>query len=430
MKFYNIKNHSEKVSFKKALQQGLGTKQGLFFPENLPNFSLSYIEEMLEQDFITRSCNILSFFINADEINYSHLKKIVKNSFSFPIPIKKISNDINVLELFHGPTLAFKDFGARFMANIFEHINNSNKKITILTATSGDTGAAVAQAFYAIKNIKIVILYPRNKISPIQEKLFCTLGENIQTIAINADFDTCQKLVKQAFCDSTLTKKINLTSANSINISRLLAQICYYFEGFAKLSDKKRNNLIISIPSGNFGNLTAGLLAKSLGLPVKKFIAATNVNDTVPRYLSTGIWKVNKTISSLSNAMDVSKPNNWPRIEELFRRKNWSWHKLLYSDSVSDRITKKSMMHLYKLGYISEPHSAIAYQVLRDSLKKEEHGLFLATAHPSKFKYTVDTTLNIDIKLPEEISNFMSLKIKSHYMDASFEELKKILIKE
>ncbi len=232
--------------------------------------------------------------------------------------------------------------------------------VTILTATSGDTGAAVAHAFYRLKNVQVVILYPEGKISPLQEKLFCTLGENIHTVAIKDDFDACQALVKQSFDDEELKKALYLNSANSINISRLLAQICYYFEAVAQIPAEKRDQLVISVPSGNFGDLTAGLLAKSMGLPVKRFIAATNVNDTVPRYLVDGQWKPKQTVATLSNAMDVSQPNNWPRIEELFRRKGWSLDELGHG-AVSDDVTKETVRELDK-GYLSEPHAAVAYR--------------------------------------------------------------------
>ncbi|MDE5285349.1 MAG: threonine synthase, partial [Buchnera aphidicola] len=311
-------------------------------------------------------------------------------AFAFPKPVKKnITKNISCFELFHGPTLAFKDFGARFMAQMIFSLNTNNESCTILTATSGDTGAAVAQAFYKMKNVKVIILYPKGKISTLQEKLFCTLGENITTISINGSFDDCQKLVKEAFDDKKLKNSIGLNSANSINISRLLAQICYYFEAFSLLSEEERKQLIISVPCGNFGNLTAGLLAKSIGLPIKSFIACTNENDTVPRFLNSGIWHPKKTVSTISNAMDISQPNNWPRVEELFKRKKWNLKELRFG-SVSDQLTIESLKELLKLDYISEPHAAIAYKLLKDQLKPGEFGLFLGTAHPAKFKNTVE----------------------------------------
>ena len=269
-------------------------------------------------------------------------------------------------------------------------------KITILTATSGDTGAAVAHAFYGMENINVVVLYPKGKISPLQEKLFCTLGGNITTVAVEGTFDDCQAMVKQAFDDQELKETIGLNSANSINISRLVAQICYYFEAFAQLNEQQRKNLVVSVPSGNFGDLTAGLLAKALGLPIKRFIAATNENDTVPRYLAEGTWSPKETIATLSNAMDVSQPNNWPRIEELFKVKGWSLSELGYG-KLSDAETKVVLTDLDKLGYLCEPHGAIAYSELTKQLKEDETGLFLCTAHPAKFKESVESILGKSI---------------------------------
>ena len=371
MKLYNLKDHNEQVSFAQAVTQGLGKNQGLFFPHDLPEFSLTEIDEMLKLDFVTRSAKILSAFIG-DEIPQEILEERVRAAFAFPAPVANVESDVGCLELFHGPTLAFKDFGGRFMAQILTHIAG-DKPVTILTATSGDTGAAVAHAFYGLPNVKVVILYPRGKISPLQEKLFCTLGGNIETVAIDGDFDACQALVKQAFDDEELKVALGLNSANSINISRLLAQICYYFEAVAQLPQEARNQLVVSVPSGNFGDLTAGLLAKSLGLPVKRFIAATNVNDTVPRFLHDGQWSPKATQATLSNAMDVSQPNNWPRVEELFRRKIWQLKELGYA-AVDDETTQQTMRELKELGYTSEPHAAVAYRALRDQLTLQNAG--------------------------------------------------------
>ncbi|QBR50425.1 threonine synthase [Erwinia sp. QL-Z3] len=426
MKLYNLKDHNEQVSFSQAVKQGLGKQQGLFFPLELPEFELTDIDEMLEMDFVTRSSKILSAFIG-DEIEPHQLHQRLKTAFSFPAPVQKVTDDIAALELFHGPTLAFKDFGGRFMAQMLSYVSGADEKITILTATSGDTGAAVAHAFFGMENVRVVILYPKGKISPLQEKLFCTLGGNIQTIAIEGDFDACQSLVKQAFDDELLKKAIGLNSANSINISRLLAQICYYFEAVAQLPQEKRNQLVISVPSGNFGDLTAGLLAKSLGLPVKRFIAATNANDTVPRFLEKGEWQPNATVSTLSNAMDVSQPNNWPRVEEIFRRKTWRLTDLGFG-AVDDQTTKATMRELADLGYISEPHAAIAYRMLRDQLQEGEFGLFLGTAHPAKFIESVEAILDRKLPVPEELAQRANLPLLSHEMKADFAELREFLL--
>ncbi|MEZ3415676.1 threonine synthase [Pantoea dispersa] len=427
MKLYNLKDHNEQVSFAQAVKQGLGSQQGLFFPLELPEFELTDIDAMLEMDFVSRSSKILSAYIG-DEIAAHQLAERVKNAFAFPAPVSQVSDDVACLELFHGPTLAFKDFGGRFMAQMLSYVSGTDEQITILTATSGDTGAAVAHAFYGMENVRVVILYPQGKISPLQEKLFCTLGGNIETIAIDGDFDACQALVKQAFDDEELKKAIGLNSANSINISRLLAQICYYFEAVAQLPQEKRNQLVVSVPSGNFGDLTAGLLAKSLGLPIKRFIAATNANDTVPRFLADGQWQPNATVATLSNAMDVSQPNNWPRVEELFRRKTWRLTDLAYG-AVSDETTKATMRELAALGYLSEPHAAIAYRLLRDQLQEGEFGLFLGTAHPAKFKESVEEILGQPLPLPEALAARADLPLLSHAMKADFAALRAFLLK-
>ncbi|ABJ90601.1 threonine synthase [Buchnera aphidicola] len=428
MKLYNLKDINEEVNFLNAIKYGLGKKQGLFFPKYLPKFTPETLKKLIQMDFITRSTHILSHFIS-DEISFVDLKKQIKKAFSFTKPIiVHVKKNISCLELFHGPTLAFKDFGARFMAQMLSYWKKENSIMTILTATSGDTGAAVAHAFYRMNNIRVVILYPKGRISTLQEKLFCTLGENIHTIAIDGSFDDCQYLVKKSFNDKKLKKNIGLNSANSINISRLLAQICYYFEAFALIPTDFHKNIVISIPCGNFGNLTAGLIAKSLGLPIKSFIAATNANDTVPRFLKNGKWKPNKTISTISNAMDISQPNNWPRVEELFKRKKWNL-KTLKSYSVSDKETERAIKKLYKIGYLSEPHAAIAYTILKKNIKKEDFGLFLGTAHPSKFQDTVEKILKISLKLPISLKSRVNLKNLSYHMKPDFLKLKEFLLK-
>ncbi|SMY37319.1 threonine synthase [Photobacterium andalusiense] len=424
MKLYNLKQHQQQVSFGQAVRQGLGHNQGLFFPAELPQFS--DIDALLEMDFVTRSSKILSAFIG-DELSEETVSQMVDSAFQFPAPINKVKDGVYALELFHGPTLAFKDFGGRFMAQSLAAVTaDSETDITILTATSGDTGAAVAHAFYGMDNIKVVILYPKGKISPLQEKMFCTLGNNITTVAINGTFDDCQTLVKQAFDDAKLREDIGLNSANSINISRLMAQICYYFEAVSQLSKAEREQLVISVPSGNFGNLTAGLLAKSLGLPVKRFIAATNVNDTVPRYLKTGDWAPKATVATISNAMDVSQPNNWPRIEELCQLKGWGLNQLGYG-AVDDQQTAVTLKQMYVDGYLCEPHGAIAYNVLEQQLAADETGLFLCTAHPAKFKDVVDDILATDIELPAPLAKHNAMPLLSLESNNDFIAIKDIL---
>ncbi|WP_218761919.1 threonine synthase [Vibrio parahaemolyticus] len=422
MKLYNIKENDEQVSFGQAVRQGLGRNQGLFFPSELPKFE--DVDALLAEDFVSRSTKILSALIG-DELAEEQVNAMVDAAFQFPAPINQVKEGVYALELFHGPTLAFKDFGGRFMAQSLAAVSNGGK-ITILTATSGDTGAAVAHAFYGMEDINVVILYPKGKISPLQEKLFCTLGKNIHTVAINGDFDACQALVKQAFDDAELREDIGLNSANSINISRLMAQICYYFEAAAQMSKQERENLVVSVPSGNFGNLTAGLLAKALGLPIKRFIAATNANDTVPRYLETGKWEPKPTVATTSNAMDVSQPNNWPRIEELCRVKKWGLE-TLGKGAVSDEQSAQSVKDLYALGYLCEPHGAIAYRVLEEQLQEGETGLFLCTAHPAKFKEVVDDILQTDIELPAPLAKHAAMELLSEDLDADFDALKTVL---
>ncbi|PVX32097.1 L-threonine synthase [Pasteurella langaaensis DSM 22999] len=424
MNLYNIKHPEQQVNFAQAVRQGLGKNQGLFFPEVLPK--LDNIDALLDLPLDERSQKILGAIIG-DEIPADKLNAMVKNAFTFPAPLAKVNDNIYALELFHGPTLAFKDFGGRFMAQALATVRGDGK-ITILTATSGDTGAAVAHAFYGLENINVVILYPKGKISPLQEKLFCTLGGNIRTVAINADFDACQALVKQAFDDEELRQAIGLNSANSINISRLLAQICYYFEAVAQLPKEKRKDVVVSVPSGNFGNLTAGLIAKTLGLPIKRFIASTNANDTVPRYLASGKWEPNATVATLSNAMDVSRPNNWPRVEELFKRNGWNL-KELGAAALNDAETEAALKAEYAEGYLCEPHGAIAYQALKDQLQAGETGIFLCTAHPAKFKESVERILNTELPLPEALDKHNKLPLLSDEMDADFATLRAYLLK-
>lgn len=437
MKLHNIKDKNEQVSFAKALRRGLGKNQGLFFPDTIPTFSQSEISSLLEKDFVSRSQAILAAFIG-DELTRAILDQRVKNAFNFPLTVQPVSSKIYALELFHGPTLAFKDFGARFMAQSLAAFS-TGEPITILTATSGDTGAAVAHAFYGMENIKVVILYPKGKISPLQEKLFCTLGGNIHTLAIEGDFDDCQALVKKAFDDDKLREQIGLNSANSINISRLLAQVCYYFEAVALCPKHAQKNLVVSVPSGNFGNLTAGLIAKAMGLPIKRFIAATNANDTVARYLLTQNWSPQKTIATLSNAMDVSQPNNWARIERLFEMQQWDLFtsdikdkkeadKLLSASVFSDADTALSLHALFDQGYLCEPHGAIAYRALTEQLTQDETGLFLCTAHPAKFKTLVDDILSLDIALPAPLAKCEARPLLSIDKKADFDQVREYLL--
>jgi threonine synthase len=419
MRLYNIQNKNEVVSFREAALKGIGSAGGLFFPEHLPYFE--DIHALLSQDFMSRSIAIAKALWR-DELSEEALTRIIKKSFNFPIALKAITEKISALELFHGPTLAFKDFGARFMAQVLLEFNrekSNGQRTTILTATSGDTGAAVAHAFYGLENIQVVILYPYQRISELQEKMFTTLGGNIHTLTVKSDFDTCQAMVKQCFSNQALVNSLGLNSANSINISRLLAQIFYYFEAVAQSS--QTNNLVVSVPCGNFGNLTAGLLAQQMGLPIKSFVAATNVNDTVPHYLRTAKWEVKTTKSTLANAMDVSNPNNWPRIEELYKNSKKSLSKDLRSIALTDQDTISAMQKLDKLDYVADPHSAIAYSGLETCLQEGEHGIFLCTAHPAKFKSTVEGILKKEIILPLALENVAQKPILSSVVSSEAE---------
>ncbi|TWX64450.1 threonine synthase [Colwellia sp. C1TZA3] len=427
MKFYNLKENDERVSFAGAVKQGLGRNQGLFFPEELPHFD--NIEALLALPMVERSVKVLYPFVSED-LTEEQLTEIVTDAFNFPAQMQPISESRAILELFHGPTLAFKDFGARFLAKCLQAFGDG-KKVTILTATSGDTGAAVAHAFHGIDNIDVVILYPKGKISLLQEKMFTTLGGNIRTIAVEGTFDDCQALVKQSFDDQELKDTIGLNSANSINISRLLAQICYYFEAVAQLYRQKGtdalSDIVFAIPSGNFGNLTAGLFAKASGLPIKRFIAATNANDTVPRYLKTGEWTPNETVATISNAMDVSNPNNWPRIEHMLKA-GLVDKDCVSSVSIDEEQTQMAMIQLAKLGYISEPHAAVAYRALQYNALDTEFGVFLGTAHPAKFKDIVESTLGQPIGLPKELADCASETILSTTSSTDFAELRAYLL--
>ena len=423
MKFYNLKKNEEVVDFSTAVRKGLGDEQGLFFPKKIKK--LDDIDSLLSLPTKERNFNILTNFVS-ENLTTEQLKAVLDKTFDFPSKLVQVNNNNYCLELFHGPTLAFKDFGATFMANCLQAFSQG-EKITILTATSGDTGAAVAQAFHGIDNIEVVILYPKGKISVLQEKMFTTLGGNIRTLSVNGAFDDCQKLVKQSFDDRELVKAIGLNSANSINISRLLAQVCYYFDALAQLPKEKRAQAVISVPSGNFGNLTAGIIAKLLGAPIKRFIATTNVNDTVPRYLKTGQWEPNKTIPTISNAMDVSEPNNWPRIEYMIESGQFSQSDLT-GNSATEEQTKEALKKLNDKGYVSEPHASIAYFGLEESLKEDEVGIFLGTAHPAKFKESVDEILNTNLELPPELEACVNKEILSEEIDVDFTQLRSKLL--
>lgn len=423
MKLVNLKDSSEQLSFTEAVIKGIGRGQGLFFPKTIE--PLGNIDELLDLPLIERSQKILRHLIG-DEID--SLEDIIADAFTFKAPVVKADDNIYAMELFHGPTLAFKDFGARFMARVLSAVRG-DRKLTILTATSGDTGAAVADAFYGQKGIDVVVLYPKGKISDLQEKLIATLGGNIHAVSVEGIFDECQDMVKTAFDDADFKNAVGLNSANSINISRLLAQVSYYFEAVSQLPKEKRSKVVFSVPCGNFGNITAGLIAKALGLKAR-FVISCNANDTVPRYLKSGVWDPHKTIATLSNAMDISRPNNWPRVEALCRMQGWPLSSFDFG-SMTDTMTEESMRSLYKrTGYIAEPHAAIAYQILKDHLKPGETGIFLGTAHPAKFKSEVDRILGTDIALPAALEKRVRLSSLSETLKPDYETLRSFVLKE
>jgi len=422
MQFINISHPEQSVSFPEAVVIGLGKGQGLFFPEQLE--PLDDIPGLLEMDFVSRSTVILQHLVG-DSMAPDVLQRCVRKAFNFPVKLAEVSKGIHALELFHGPSLAFKDFGARFMAQCLAGFN-AGQRTTILTATSGDTGAAVALAFYGQPGIDVVVLYPQGKVTPLQEKLFCTLGGNIRTIAIEDDFDACQHMVKQSFDDPQLVAEVGLNSANSINVARLLAQVCYYFEAAARLPGGTQP--IFSVPSGNFGNMTAGLLAHAIGLPVKRMIAATNRNDTVPRYLRSGKWEPRPTVATLTNAMDISLPNNFPRVLELGERHGLPLQDLLTSFSITDEETLEAVRALDSINYIADPHSALAWKALHDSLAEDETGVFLCTAHPAKFRETLEAALNRSVPLPNELQAVAEKEVLSTVMPADFGLLRSFLL--
>jgi threonine synthase len=425
MQLFNLKDHSESVNFTQAVLRGIGRGQGLFFPDRIEPFSDKETADLLAMPLVPRSQKILRHLIGGDEL--PELEDIVADAFNFPAPLVQAEENCWCLQLFRGPTLAFKDFGARFLARVLSAVRNG-RHLTILTATSGDTGAAVAGAFHGQQGIDVVVMYPKGKITPLQEKLIATLGGNVHAIEVDSNFDQCQDLVKRAFDDQDFREKIGLNSANSINIARLLAQVTYYFEAAAQLPEEKRGHIVFSVPCGNFGDITAGLIAKALGLK-SRFVISCNANDTVPRYLKSGKWDPHPTIQTLSNAMDISRPNNWPRTEALVKMEGWSLSDFAYG-SLTDEETEASMREVYaKTGYITEPHAAIALALLKRTLKDGEAGVFLGTAHPAKFRGDVERILGTRIPLPMALQEVIGRECEKYEMKPDYDELKAYVLK-
>ena len=407
MLYRSLNKKSDPVNFEKAIKLGLASDGGLFFPTTISPIKKNFIDKIENYSNIEIAYQVLKQFVG-NTISELDLKNIIESTIDFDFPLIKLEDNVFSLELYHGPTLAFKDVGARFMANCLGYFNkNKSKLTTILVATSGDTGAAVANGFLDVNGTKVIILYPKDKVSEIQERQLTTNKKNITALRINGSFDDCQKMVKKAFVDKELNNQFNLTSANSINVARWLPQSLYYFYAYKKLKCK---NLVFSVPSGNFGNICAGIVAKELGLPIKHFIASTNVNDTVPRYFKNGVFEVNKTIQTISNAMDVSNPSNFVRILEIFEdfdnlRENMS------SYSFNDVETLDLIKKVYDTkGYVLDPHGAVGLLGLNKYLKIDSKniGIFLETAHPIKFSDIVEKCLKIKLDVPERINKILS----------------------
>ena len=412
MYYRSLKGKSKKVNFETAVKNGLAKDGGLYFPENVKPLDSNFIKNIGNYSNFEIGYKVIKQFIG-DSINKNDLKEILSKTIDFNFPVVKLEKNIYSLELFHGPTLAFKDVGARFMANCLGYFNKNKSKLnTVLVATSGDTGAAVANGFYKVEGTNVVILYPKNKVSEIQERQLTTNKNNITALRVNGSFDDCQKIVKKAFIDKELNKKFNLTSANSINVARWLPQSLYYFFAYKEL---QKENLVFSVPSGNFGNICAGLIAEKLGLPIKHFIASTNINDTIPRYFKSQVFDPKPTIQTVSNAMDVSFPSNFVRIQEMFQNfKDLS--KIMSSYSFDDIETLKMVKNVYKdKNYVLDPHGAVGYLGLKKylSINPEKIGIFLETAHPIKFSKDVEEVIKIKLDIPEEINKIL-LKEKKY----------------
>lgn len=423
MLYYNTSNPSEKVNLKRAIMQSSNDATGLYMPENIPSLDSTFFKNIHQLSLQEISYRVADAMFSSDVPDIV-LQRIINASLNFEIPLVNIHDNIWALELFHGPTMAFKDVGARFMAGLLEFfIEQENKEINILVATSGDTGSAVAAAFLNKPGIKVTILYPSKRVSYLQEQQLTTMGNNIAALEIDGSFDDCQGLVKLAFADKKLNTKVNLASANSINFARLFPQSFYYFHGYAQLKEKGKP-LIFSVPSGNFGNLTAGLFAKRMGLPVYQFIAATNANDIIPTYLQTGKFNPKPSISTVSNAMDVGNPSNFGRITSLYNNSFSDLQENIKGYSFNDDETCLAMQNVYrKHNYILDPHGAIGYSAFcKYSEKNKCNGIFLETAHPAKFSDVVKEVLNIDIQTPEPLKKYLekqkhSIKFKNNFND-------------
>lgn len=431
MIFYSTKTSSLKASLEKAVFNSLPPDNGLYMPESIPQISSEFLNDIENRSFKEIAIEVTKTLIG-DDISEEDIKYIIETAYDFDAPAVKIDSRSYVLELFHGPSMAFKDFGARFMARIMSHfLKKSERQIHILVATSGDTGGAVAQGFYKVPGISVTILYPSGKVSDIQEKQLTTLGHNVTALEVNGTFDDCQRLVKEAFLDEELNSKYNLASANSINIARLIPQSFYFFAAYAQLKQLNKK-LVFSVPSGNFGNLSAGLLAYRMGLPVDHFVAATNINDSVPRYLTHGKYEPKQSEETISNAMDVGSPSNFVRMIRFFGD-NWNLVKEKVSGyAFTDDETRSAMKDVYEnSNYVMCPHTAVAYLGLKkyeQESKEDFTGVFLSTAHPAKFLDLVEDTLGKSVEIPERLENLLSLEKTALNLEPDFKAFKELLI--
>ncbi len=433
MIFYSTNLSAPHVSLKHAVLEGLAPDKGLYMPEYIPRFSEKELTDLSEAPFYELAFEIAKRFVN-DELDHERLLGLIKDSYNFDVPLVQTGENTQILELFHGPTLAFKDFGARFMARLIgAFAEEDHRQITILVATSGDTGSAVAYGFQGVPNTRVVILYPSGKVSDIQEKQLTTLGGNVHALEVQGDFDACQKLVKEAFGDQELRSHLTLTSANSINISRLIPQSFYYaYAALKHRANHPDSPLLVSVPSGNFGNLTAGVFAQKMGFPIAHFIAATNLNESVPRYLNTGVFDPHATIETLSTAMDVGNPSNFSRLLDIFDKKLELFRGDITGFSVDDIETRQTMKDVYATyNYILDPHTSVGYKALKMYREQtnlhDAYGIVLSTAHPAKFYDVVLNTLGIKVDIPERLQNVLTLEKKAQLIENDFSALKSFL---
>lgn len=423
MKFYSTNNHDFTVDLRQAVTQGLARDNGLYLPTHIPPLPDSFFQTIKSLSFKKIAFSVARNLLG-DDIPGDELQRIIDHTIQFDAPVVAIEDDIYALELFHGPTMAFKDFGARFMSQLLGFFaRKQEKEIVILVATSGDTGSAVANGFLEVPGIRVVVLYPSGKVSDIQEKQFTTLGHNITALEIDGTFDDCQRLVKEAFLDEKLQARFFLTSANSINIARLIPQSFYYFHAYAQLKARQKP-LVFAVPSGNFGNITGGLLAQRMGLPIHHFVAATNRNDVFPSYLETGLFNPRPSEPTISNAMDVGNPSNFVRILDMFSGDYGAIRSAITGYAFSDEETRAAMKDVYsRIGYVLDPHGAIGYLGLKKYLSDQTDsvtGVFLETAHPAKFKDVVEDALDSTIQVPDTLQRFLGLKKKTTALAADY----------